>query len=286
MPIYKIQVGAAEVSLECNHPVAAGVEASVFSALLNPASVPAKIHYRILMQNGRLILFRQKRPTHRNRQSVRIIYALEWQVVNDLIEQNKTMLKLHGAALSYQNNGFIFCGAPSTGKTSLAILSMQKGWQLLSDEFALLNTNRQIIPFPRNLIIKPHLRDRVTIPNGLPVFRLYDDSGDKIETHYLSPLLFGRVNTGSPVPLKGIIFLEKNEQPGFDLQPMARYAGFRLLIQHLFNRNKIGQKWIDYLVDLLNSCPVYSLKISSPLELPATEQQALMEQLTRIHQHD
>jgi len=285
MPIYKIQVGAGAVSLECNHPVAAGVEASVFSALLNPTAVPAKIHYRILMQNDRLTLFRKNRLTHRNRQFARIIYALEWQIVNDLIEQNKTALKLHSAALTYRNNGFIFCGAPSTGKTSLAILLIQNGWQLLSDEFALLNADRQIIPFPRNLIIKPHLHDKVTIPAGLPVFRLYGDSGEKIETHYLSPLLFGSVKADASAPLKGIVFLEKKEQTGFDLQPIARYAGFRLLIQHLFNRNQIGQQWIDFLVDWLNSCPLYCLKISSPLELSPAEQQALVEQLIRIHQH-
>ncbi len=285
MPFFKIQVGPAEVSLECEQKLRTDIVATVFSALLRPTDRKARIHYRVTALNDRWLLFRNNRLTHRNKVKTKIIYALEWQIVEDLLNHNPETLKLHSAALTRQESGLIFCGAPSTGKTSLAILLMQNGWQLLSDEFAILNVERQIIPFPRNLIIKPHLRAKIIIPTGTSVFSLHGDYGEKMEAFYLAPELFGRVATCAPAALKGLIFLEKAEHDGFDLQPLAHYAAFRLLMQHLFNRNIRSRKWIERLVDLANSIPAYSLNISTPLDLPLSARQTLAEQLSRIAAH-
>jgi len=282
MPIYNIQVGTAKVSIEVYHSLASAVERSVFSTLLKTADTPLQIHYRILNQASRLLLYRNKRLTHRNVSLSKIIYALEWQIVNDLIEQNKTTLKIHSAALARRDSGFIFCGAPSTGKTSLAILLMQNGWQFLSDEFALLNSSGEIIPFPRNLIIKPHLRERVRFPADSMTFRINDDAGEKIDAYYLSPLLFGSQIADTPIPLQRIIFLENNTSSGFNLMPIQRYVAFRLLMQNLFSGNRIGQPWIDRLVKLVNTYPVYQLKIFNPLELSEPDRHALIARLTGI----
>lgn len=286
MPLFNIQVGLAGVSLECSESMFTMIGSSVFSAIIKPASAQAKIHYRLQTQNDRTYLFRNQHLTHRNRQLSRIIYALEWQIVNDLIQQNSSTFKLHAAALALNDSGLIFCGAPSTGKTSLSILLMQNGWQFLSDEFALLSTDGQVIPFPRNLIIKPHLRHKVVIPTDLTVFRVDGDQGEKKDAYYLSPQIFGTVLPISSVPIGSFIFLENNDQTGFDLQPIAHSEAFRLLMQHLFNPRILKQKGLDFLLDLLNICPVYRLKISSPLDLASADRQALIKQLIGIGFND
>ncbi|MFA7710547.1 MAG: hypothetical protein WCY30_05540 [Candidatus Neomarinimicrobiota bacterium] len=286
MPLFKIQIGLAEVSLECSQSLSAKIRNSVFSAIIKSTAKQTRIHYNIQAQNERFELFRNNRLTHRNRHLNRIIYALEWQIVNDLINQNPTALKLHAAALTWQKSGLIFCGAPSTGKTSLSILLMQNGWQLCSDEFAFLNPNGKIIPFPRNLIIKPHLREHVFIPPDSPVFPTDNDHNQKKEAYYLSPRLFGSISRIRAIHPVSFIFLEKDERRGFNLKPIARYAAFRLFMQHLFNPHLLQKERLDRLINLLNICPVYSLRISSPLEMPATDQKKLLEKLTQVIDHD
>ncbi|HQH55023.1 MAG TPA: hypothetical protein PLW05_00510 [Candidatus Marinimicrobia bacterium] len=281
MPLFKIQVGSAEISLECCQSTISEVTSSVFSAIITPSQISAKIHYRIETKNGKYFLFRNNRLTHRNRQLSRIIYALEWQIVQDLLTKNKSALKFHGAALKHLDTGFIFLGAASSGKTSLAILLMRYGWEFFSDEFALVDCDRQIIPCPRNLIIKPHLRDKINIPLDSPIFKLDDESDGKIDAHYISPSLFGTVYL-SKIPLKGLVFLEKADRAGFDLQPLEHHKAFRLLTQHLLNRNFSGEKWLDFLVNLLDMSAVYRLKISSPIDLTPSDSRALVEQLNQI----
>jgi|GEM_PF-589615 len=286
MPLFKIQVDSAEVSLECSQSFSAGIRSAVFSAIIKSTPQSTKIHYRILTHNDRLYLYRNNRLTHRNRQSNRIIYALEWQIVNDLVIKNPTALKFHAAALAWHNSGLIFCGAPSSGKTSLSILLMQNGWQFLSDEFAFLNPNQRLIPFPRNLIIKPHLQGNIPIPADSLIFRVDDDHGAKQEAYYLSPKLFGTVSPKKLIIPTSFIFLENHERGGFRFEPLAHYAAFRLLMQHLFNPQLLKRERLDPLLNLLNAIPVYSLKIASPLNLPPAEQQTLVKQLIQIINHD
>ncbi|MFH1212561.1 MAG: hypothetical protein V1681_00590 [Candidatus Neomarinimicrobiota bacterium] len=282
MSSYYIQVGTVAVSVIFPDALLPLIESSVFSAIRTNQWVSESIHYRITEQDGRWLLFRNSRLTHRNQQPIRIVYALEWQIVNDFVKKNKTVLKLHAAALAQESMGYIFCGAPSAGKTSLAITLMQSGWQFLSDEFALLDSAGQIIPFPRNLIIKPHLQDKVRIPTNSPVFRVDADIHGKNNAYYLSPQLWGTVLKTGTVPLRSFIFLEKSDNVGFDLRPIARYAAFRLLMQNLFNPQILKSDRLDNLLKLVNSRPVYSLKISSPLELSLPTRQMLIDQLVRI----
>lgn len=282
MPSFYIQVGTVTVSVIFPDALLPSIESSVFSAILTSHRVSESVHYRITEQDGRWLLFRNNRLTHRNRQPIRIVYALEWQIVNDFVKKNKTVLKLHAATLARDSIGFIFCGAPSAGKTSLAITLMQSGWQCLSDEFALLDSDGQIVPFPRNLIIKPHLQDKVKIPANSPVFRVDADSQGKNNAYYVSPLLWGTVLKTGTVPVRSLIFLEKADKMGFDLRPIARYAAFRLLMQNMFNPQILKPDRLDNLLGLINSRPVYNLKMSNPLDLPLPTRQMLIDQLIRI----
>ncbi|HPC36492.1 MAG TPA: hypothetical protein P5268_06900 [Candidatus Marinimicrobia bacterium] len=281
MPLFKIQIGSGEVSIECGNDIVNDIISSVFSIIIRPTQFPAKIHYRIMFENDRFFLFRNNRLTHRNRQLTRIIYALEWQIVQDLLTKNKSTLKFHSAALKQNDAGFIFCGAASSGKTSLAILLIHYNWELLSDEFAIVDLNQQIIPFPRNLIIKPHLCNKIKIPLDSPIFNLDDESNGKIDARYISPSLFGSVYL-NPVPLKGLVFLEKSDHNGFNLQPLEHHQAFKLLTQYLLDRNFNVGKWLNFLVSLLDTSAVYRLKISSPMDLSPTESRALIEQLNQI----
>lgn len=69
----------------------------------------------------------------------------------------------HGAALTWNNRGFILAGAAGQGKSSLSLALVKHGCKFLSDDIACVNpTGNQLIPFPRKL----NFRRR-----GIPILR-------------------------------------------------------------------------------------------------------------------
>jgi hypothetical protein len=70
---------------------------------------------------------------------------------------------LHGAAVTWHNDGIILAGASGQGKSSLSLALVKHGFKFLSDDIAGLNLTTQTVePFPRSL----NLRQR-----GLPILR-------------------------------------------------------------------------------------------------------------------
>jgi hypothetical protein len=64
---------------------------------------------------------------------------------------------LHGAAVSWHEEGLIFAGASGRGKSSLSLALVKHGFKFLSDDVSCLNlSNHQIEPFPRCLNLRRH----------------------------------------------------------------------------------------------------------------------------------
>ena len=79
------------------------IVSSVFTTHLNEQGYRSDISYNIEISDNKYHLYRNNRLTHRNKSVNKIIYALEWQIVNDCINSYKKQSKFHAAALSLQD---------------------------------------------------------------------------------------------------------------------------------------------------------------------------------------
>ncbi|MBU4445822.1 MAG: hypothetical protein L6422_03945 [Candidatus Marinimicrobia bacterium] len=81
------------ISPECPEKLSALISSTIFSELITTQPSNSAIKYQVTEIDKKYYLFRNKRLTHRNRTIEKIIYALEWQIVSDLIRQNKRIMK-------------------------------------------------------------------------------------------------------------------------------------------------------------------------------------------------
>jgi len=132
---------------------------------------------------------------------------------------------LHGAALTWHNQGFILAGNSGYGKTSLSLALVKQGCQFLSDDIANLNlTTHHIEPFPRCLNLRQH---------GLPLLR------HLLKTKEINPgpidieTLFPN-SIGNASPLRHLFLLK-----GIQRQPKIQPVSKRQAIWHTLQLSHI-----------------------------------------------
>ena len=62
-------------------------------------------------------------------------WGLNWVVANHAHQ----FAIVHAAAVEKDGRGFIFPGAPGSGKSTLCAALVSRGWRLLSDEMAMIS---------------------------------------------------------------------------------------------------------------------------------------------------
>ena len=194
-----------------------------------------------------------------------VLYTLEWKIVDKLVGRHNRFFQFHGAALSFGNCGYIFIGNPGTGKTSLSILLMRKGFGFFSDEISLIDPENFVLaPFPRNLIIKPHLQRDLFIPQDSIALEIDADNDEKEFAYFLSPDFFGKTDAKSQVKLKKIFFLHLTDRENFYLESVGNHEAFNQLLPQLFNADKI-KNTPGIIVQMLQKIPCFNLYTSKPL---------------------
>lgn len=78
-------------------------------------------------------------------------WGLNWVVANHAHQY----VIVHAAAVEKDGRGFIFPGAPGSGKSTLCAALVCRGWRLMSDEMAMISlTDGLIWPIPRPVSLK------------------------------------------------------------------------------------------------------------------------------------
>lgn len=283
MPIKNLQIRKAKISIESTPQILKEISSTVFTSILTSSNRKYDTHYRIIFEDDRYKLFRKKRLTHRNKKLENIIYSLEWQVVRDIIQNNRDLLQFHAAVLSYKGEGWMFIGAPGSGKTSISIALVKYGLDFLSDEFALLNPiTFELIPCPRNLIIKNHLDNYLDFPKHYKPIMIDNYEGQKSQAYFLPPSLFGSVIPDHSVRLKKIIVLKNSKKRSPKIAEIKQNEAFNILMVNLFNKHNFKLILPDVLISIIKKIPAYHLEVSNPLKLENTAQLHLLSQLKKL----
>ncbi|HEX9756202.1 MAG TPA: hypothetical protein VGB26_00205 [Nitrospiria bacterium] len=88
-------------------------------------------------------------------------------IFNDVVKKVRNYYLIHALSLSFQGKGVIFSGPTGSGKTTLGLELIQRGFQFLSDELAALSRSSHLLfPFPRALCIRKKTIDLFERSNG------------------------------------------------------------------------------------------------------------------------
>lgn len=86
-------------------------------------------------------------------------------IFRSLLDRVAGFLVLHAAAVERDGRAFLVAGPSGTGKTTLALGLLERGWRLLSDDFAPLERGTGLVhPLPKPLGIRPGEAERTASP--------------------------------------------------------------------------------------------------------------------------
>ena len=117
---------------------------------------------------GRFALRKSDKIASSNMTRVELLIWLLEEVTESLITHQKEALALHAAAVAWKGASIVVPGLSGAGKSSLAAWLVDRGFDYLSDEIALLTKDNNIVGFPRAVVVKSGAAEAV---QGLSMFQ-------------------------------------------------------------------------------------------------------------------
>ncbi len=190
-----------------------------------------------------------------------ILPYLEWGINWRVIERCPQFVQVHAATLVRNGQGVLLAADSGSGKSTLAAGLLARGWQYLSDEFALIDpVELTMHALPKALCIKAGAFDAVR-ELGLPLWR---------ERHYVKALkgCVGYIRPGdirpnavaAAAPIRWIIFPQYLAGCRPRLLPAPRAQALFTLAAGTLNRHIFGHQAAAILRRVVTAAACYRLE--------------------------
>jgi hypothetical protein len=140
------------------------------------------------------------------------------RLVRALLDQfhSQGLYAVHAGAVAYRGRALILAGRSNYGKTTLTLGLLQRGAQVLSDEFAMIEPRTEcVLPYRRSLHVRPPTPSLVSELRFLEMLPRNDLGGGNVWT--LSPAQLQHVFPdclGAAAPLRYVLILNGEACPG------------------------------------------------------------------------
>ncbi len=158
-----------------------------------------------------------------------LLFHAHGQIEIWLLLNNARYAFIHGAAVEKDGVGYMMPADSRSGKTTLTMALLSAGYRFLSDEFAILDQNGMLVPFPRSMSVRhgtlslfPELNERAS------QFRVLNPG---IEESYSIDAVreFGCV-AGEPCPVRFVLFPQYDPDSEPALKEISRMSAVGRLI--------------------------------------------------------
>ena len=193
---------------------------------------------------------------------------LEWGMNWCISAFDFTRLIVHAAVLEKNGRALIFPASPGSGKSTLSAYLSFNGWNLFSDELAIIDfTSGQVSPMFRPMCLKNE--SIVLIKEWFPAAVMTDIARD---THKGDVAHFKAVNWKQFQSLRsarvaGIVFPRYRPNASLVAQKIQQIEAFQQLCSHAFNYNVVGRMGFDTMGALIRDTKQYTITYSDLAEV-------------------
>ena len=178
-------------------------------------------------------------------------WGLNWVIANNAHQ----FLIIHSAVVERNGMAVILPGAPGAGKSTLCAALVSRGWRLLSDEMALIDSaDGGMVPIPRPISLKNQSVDVIrTFAPDLIFGPPFEDTkkGKVVHVRPPSSCVFRAEEKALP---QRVVFPKYTAGAGAQLTTVTRGNAFMRLAEQSFNYSVLGSLGFDLLASLVEDC--------------------------------
>ncbi|WP_374763795.1 HprK-related kinase A [Yunchengibacter salinarum] len=170
----------------------------------------------------------------------------------------------HAGVVARGESGLLLAATSGGGKSTLTALLMEKGYRLLSDEFALMALGAaagRVYPYPRPVSLKNESIPvvRAVVGAGALSAVLHDTPKGRIA--YRRPRASDIADAGRPVRISRVLFpvFEQGRDEG-SLTPVPKADAMMRLMTGSPNLDRLGEEGFTALTALLDGAPAFELR--------------------------
>lgn len=186
---------------------------------------------------------------------------LEWGMNWCIAAHDYTRLLIHAAVLEKDGKAVVFPALPGSGKSTLAAYLAFHGWNLYSDEMALIDSaDGSVSPLFRPVCLK---NDSIRlVREWLPEATMTKVARDtrKGDIAHLKAMSWLRFKTLKQAKIVGVVFPRYQGKGRFQVRKVDNLQAFRQLCSHAFNYNIIGRMGFHSITRLVNDSKQYAIQ--------------------------
>jgi len=172
---------------------------------------------------------------------------------------------IHAGVVARYGKGLILPAGPGKGKTTLVAALLERGFQYLCDDFAIIDpVSLKVLPFPKSLCFEgdgleffPNLRAHATATD-------WTANGEVWPVWYVDPLEVGPGGLGEASSVKYIIFPEHDHFRETRLTRLSKAKAVLGLAENLLNFDFFGKAVVDPLINLVENSECFKLSVGKP----------------------
>lgn len=192
-----------------------------------------------------------------------LLPSIEWAMNWAVAAYQHTRLSMHSSVVVKNNKAIIIPASSGSGKSTLATLLGYAGWQMFSDEMALIDIDTLCVnPLYRPSSLKNKSIDVVSrrFPNAILSNTTFaTHKGDIAHARVHSPDDFLNFKPVKPV---AIVFLKFVQGAETSFRTVSQTEAFAMMLRNAFNYNILGNEGFSVIGKLAESCETICLEYS------------------------
>jgi HprK-related kinase A len=190
--------------------------------------------------------------------------SIEWGMNWCIASFDYSKLLIHSSVLVKDGKAIIFPATPGSGKSTLATFFGLHGWELYSDEMAIIPLNSNcVIPMHRVASLKNKSIDviRENCPNAIfSPTTVGTHKGDIAHVKLYSRAEFEQLQSAQ---ITAVVFPKYQAGNELSVEQVSQVVGFAKLVHHSFNYSVLGESGFSTLQKVVENSDFYTASYSS-----------------------
>ena len=202
-----------------------------------------------------------------------LLWHLDKSLTIALQHRRPDLYFVHAAAVALAGGVGVLAAPPGTGKSTLTVALLERGFTYLSDELAPIDFGTRVVHrYAHAISLKSPPPEPLCLPPGtVPIGRRF---------HVPTSLIRGAVAGDEPLPLVAFIFPERSSEPAARCRRIGRSVAAIHLVANGLNALAHRNDGLDVAVTLAGLVPCFQINIRD-LSAACAEIEAVMTELSR-----